>query len=93
MLYVLVYGKVASDDESMPALHAKIKWGLVEYPVWLSAGAFRTPAPAQRMWVCALYFVSNCLGPTRKQKKVCHTLRIPSYIITWVASVMRAISH
>lgn len=38
MLYVLVCGKVPFDDQSMPALHAKIKRGLVEYPVWLSAG-------------------------------------------------------
>jgi hypothetical protein len=34
----LVCGKVPFDDQSMPALHAKIKRGLVEYPVWLSAG-------------------------------------------------------
>ena len=38
VLYVLVCGKVPFDDQSMPALHAKIKRGLVEYPVWLSAG-------------------------------------------------------
>ncbi|KAF5319597.1 hypothetical protein D9619_008686 [Psilocybe cf. subviscida] len=37
VLYVLVCGKVPFDDHSMPALHAKIKRGLVEYPVWLSA--------------------------------------------------------
>lgn len=36
VLYVLVCGKVPFDDQSMPALHAKIKRGLVEYPVWLS---------------------------------------------------------
>ncbi|KAF9646812.1 Pkinase-domain-containing protein [Thelephora ganbajun] len=35
VLYVLVCGKVPFDDRSMPALHAKIKRGLVEYPVWL----------------------------------------------------------
>lgn len=40
VLYVLVCGKVPFDDQSMPALHAKIKRGLVEYPVWLSAGLF-----------------------------------------------------
>lgn len=40
VLYVLVCGKVPFDDQSMPALHAKIKRGLVEYPVWLSAGNF-----------------------------------------------------
>ena len=38
MLYVLVCGKVPFDDQNMPALHAKIKRGLVEYPVWLSSG-------------------------------------------------------
>lgn len=37
VLYVLVCGKVPFDDQSMPALHAKIKRGMVEYPVWLSA--------------------------------------------------------
>ena len=38
VLYVLVCGKVPFDDQSMPALHAKIKRGLAEYPPWLSAG-------------------------------------------------------
>lgn len=38
VLYVLVCGKVPFDDQSMPALHAKIKRGQVEYPAWLSAG-------------------------------------------------------
>ncbi|WWD22296.1 hypothetical protein CI109_106787 [Kwoniella shandongensis] len=37
VLYVLVCGKVPFDDQSMPALHAKIKRGIVEYPSWLSA--------------------------------------------------------
>ncbi|WFD02522.1 non-specific serine/threonine protein kinase [Malassezia obtusa] len=37
VLYVLVCGKVPFDDQNMPALHAKIKRGYVEYPVWLSA--------------------------------------------------------
>lgn len=37
VLYVLVCGKVPFDDQNMPALHAKIKRGIVEYPVWLSA--------------------------------------------------------
>ncbi|KAJ7472051.1 Pkinase-domain-containing protein [Mycena latifolia] len=37
VLYTLLCGKVPFEDESMPALHAKIKRGLVEYPVWLSA--------------------------------------------------------
>lgn len=38
VLYVLVCGKVPFDDQSMPALHAKIKRGQVEYPAWLSGG-------------------------------------------------------
>jgi serine/threonine protein kinase len=38
VLYVLVCGKVPFDDQSMPALHAKIKKGLVDYPNWLSTG-------------------------------------------------------
>lgn len=38
VLYVLVCGKVPFDDQHMPALHAKIKRGVVDYPVWLSAG-------------------------------------------------------
>ncbi|CAG8612712.1 6644_t:CDS:2, partial [Scutellospora calospora] len=37
VLYVLVCGKVPFDDQSMPALHAKIKRGVVEYPGWLSS--------------------------------------------------------
>ncbi|KAI5866104.1 hypothetical protein GGS23DRAFT_555496 [Durotheca rogersii] len=36
VLYVLVCGKVPFDDQSMPALHAKIKKGQVDYPSWLS---------------------------------------------------------
>ncbi|KAI1437127.1 protein kinase [Xylaria sp. CBS 124048] len=36
VLYVLVCGKVPFDDQSMPALHAKIKKGVVDYPGWLS---------------------------------------------------------
>lgn len=38
VLYVLVCGKVPFDDQSMAALHAKIKRGFVEYPNWLSTG-------------------------------------------------------
>jgi serine/threonine protein kinase len=38
VLYVLVCGKVPFDDQSMPALHAKIKKGIVDYPNWLSPG-------------------------------------------------------
>lgn len=37
VLYVLVCGKVPFDDQSMPALHAKIKEGKVDYPSWLSS--------------------------------------------------------
>ncbi|KAJ2388164.1 Serine/threonine-protein kinase, partial [Coemansia sp. RSA 2603] len=37
VLYVLVCGKVPFDDQSMPALHAKIKRGHVEYPAWLTS--------------------------------------------------------
>jgi serine/threonine protein kinase len=40
VLYVLVCGKVPFDDQNMPALHAKIKRGLVDYPQWLSAGMY-----------------------------------------------------
>lgn len=36
VLYVLVCGRVPFDDQSMPALHAKIKRGQVEYPNYLS---------------------------------------------------------
>jgi hypothetical protein len=42
VLYVLVCGKVPFDDQSMPALHAKIKKGLVDYPNWLSPGKLTT---------------------------------------------------
>jgi len=42
VLYVLVCGKVPFDDQSMPALHAKIKRGVVEYPGWLSHGQLIT---------------------------------------------------
>ncbi|KAG0638458.1 kinase-like domain-containing protein [Tuber brumale] len=37
VLYVLVCGKVPFDDQSMPALHAKIKRGVVDYPQWLTS--------------------------------------------------------
>ena len=49
MLYVLVCGKVPFDDQSMPALHAKIKRGLVEYPAWLSAGAWTDLSSCQTL--------------------------------------------
>ena len=40
VLYVLVCGKVPFDDQSIPALHAKIKKGVVDYPNWLSNGMY-----------------------------------------------------
>jgi serine/threonine protein kinase len=40
VLYVLVCGKVPFDDQSMQALHAKIKKGHVDYPNWLTAGEY-----------------------------------------------------
>lgn len=51
VLYVLVCGKVPFDDQSMPALHAKIKRGQVEYPAWLTAGESRrtTHLPPSRL--------------------------------------------
>ncbi|GAA6010353.1 hypothetical protein JCM10207_005188 [Rhodosporidiobolus poonsookiae] len=67
VLYVLVCGKVPFDDQSMPALHAKIKRGQVEYPTWLSAeckhllSRMLVTVPAQRAtltevlnhpWIC-----------------------------------------
>ena len=69
VLYVLVCGKVPFDDQSMPALHAKIKRGLVEYPVWLSTGAWSDSSnyvivndnPAQS----ASTFFPECLLPIR----------------------------
>jgi len=47
-LYV-VCGKVLFNDQSMPALHAKIERGLVDYPIWSSACAFCAPIPAPRI--------------------------------------------
>lgn len=38
VLYVLVCGRVPFDDTSLPALHQKIKAGVVEYPDHLSRG-------------------------------------------------------
>ncbi|KAK4127305.1 Pkinase-domain-containing protein [Parathielavia appendiculata] len=37
VLFVLVCGKVPFDDQYMPALHQKIKKGVVDYPNWLSS--------------------------------------------------------
>ncbi|KAG8732026.1 serine/threonine-protein kinase KIN2 [Ceratobasidium sp. 414] len=43
VLYVLVCGKVPFDDQSMPALHAKIKRRLFDSPMWLSQGSLCPP--------------------------------------------------
>lgn len=40
VLYVLVCGRVPFDDTSLPALHQKIKAGIVEYPDHLTKGMF-----------------------------------------------------
>jgi serine/threonine protein kinase len=45
VLYVLVCGRVPFDDQSMPALHAKIKKGVVDYPNWLSSGKLLDSPP------------------------------------------------
>ncbi|KAK3333861.1 kinase-like domain-containing protein [Cercophora scortea] len=37
VLFVLVCGKVPFDDQYMPALHQKIKKGVVDYPNWLTS--------------------------------------------------------
>ena len=46
---MLVRRKVPFDDRSMPALHAKIKQGLVEYPKWLNSGTSRVLTPTSRI--------------------------------------------
>ena len=76
VLYVLVCGKVPFDDQSMPALHAKIKRGLVEYPVWLSAGAWCGPESHARP-LTAVQSASTCshgcslliLPPARRSRR------------------------
>lgn len=69
VLYVLVCGKVPFDDQSMPALHAKIKRGLVEYPVWLSTGAWSDTSDYiianDNSAQSANIFSLECLSPTR----------------------------
>jgi serine/threonine protein kinase len=40
VLYTMVCRKVPFDEQTMGALHASIKRGLVKYPLWLSAGIF-----------------------------------------------------
>ncbi|KAG5730333.1 hypothetical protein E4T56_gene11721 [Termitomyces sp. T112] len=73
VLYVLVCGKVPFDDQSMPALHAKIKRGFVEYPVWLSADCkhllsrMLVTVPAQRATLAEVlshpWITRNSHGP------------------------------
>jgi serine/threonine protein kinase len=69
VLYVLVCGKVPFDDQSMPALHAKIKRGLVEYPVWLSTGAWSDSSNGvivnDNSAQSANIFSPECLSPIR----------------------------
>jgi serine/threonine protein kinase len=48
VLFVLVCGKVPFDDQYMPALHQKIKKGVVDYPNWLSSGAYSPVYPNLR---------------------------------------------
>lgn len=45
VLFVLVCGKVPFDDQYMPALHQKIKKGVVDYPNWLSSGEYLWTPP------------------------------------------------
>jgi serine/threonine protein kinase len=52
VLYVLVCGRVPFDDHSMPALHAKIKRGQVEYPNYLSSGTLLMSITTQ-LFACA----------------------------------------
>ncbi|KAF9530809.1 hypothetical protein CPB83DRAFT_850357 [Crepidotus variabilis] len=73
VIYVLVCGKVPFDDQSMPALHAKIKRGMAEYPVWLSAeckhllSRMLVTNPAQRATLAEVmshpWMVRGFMGP------------------------------
>lgn len=73
VLYVLVCGKVPFDDQSMPALHAKIKKGIVDYPNWLSPGGF--PPPGTFAYTDQLQSARissrGCLLQTRSNVRVC----------------------
>ena len=51
VLYVLVCGKVPFDDQSVPALHAKIKRGMEGTLVWLSTGKQYLRIPFD-VWCC-----------------------------------------
>ncbi|RCH81595.1 serine/threonine-protein kinase KIN2, partial [Rhizopus stolonifer] len=60
VLYVLVCGKVPFDDQSMPALHEKIKRGVIDYPPHLSSecksilSRMLVPNPAHRATISEL---------------------------------------
>lgn len=75
VLYVLVCGKVPFDDQSMPALHAKIKRGLVEYPVWLSAGEYFYLTCFLR--ILPFVTVSRVQAPTIED--ACHESQLKGY--------------
>jgi serine/threonine protein kinase len=67
VLYVLVCGKVPFDDQSMPALHAKIKKGIVDYPNWLSPGKYNVSFEIMMLTICRVqepYFANACHRPT-----------------------------
>ena len=66
VLYVLVCGKVPFDDQSMPALHAKIKKGIVDYPNWLSPGGFPLLVRLAILTSCRVqepHLADACYGP------------------------------
>ncbi|KAI6503128.1 hypothetical protein MCOR11_001060 [Pyricularia oryzae] len=73
VLYVLVCGKVPFDDQNMPALHAKIKKGVVDYPNWLSSeckhllGRMLVTDPKQRITMAEIlshpWMVKGYSGP------------------------------
>nr|KAJ3411817.1 serine/threonine-protein kinase KIN2 [Polyrhizophydium stewartii] len=75
ILYVLVCGKVPFDDSSLPALHAKIKAGVVYYPEFLTDECIQLLSrmlvldPAQRASVqelrCHPWIVRDRDGPPR----------------------------
>lgn len=76
VLYVLVCGKVPFDDQSMPALHAKIKKGLVDYPGWLSTGkSFPACSKTDKFNLCALQNAATssleCSLPTPSNALLC----------------------
>ena len=72
VLYVLVCGKVPFDDQSMPALHAKIKKGVVDYPSWLSTGTQAQSPPFRLLDADSLiecrHLISRMLVTDPKQR-------------------------